>query len=92
MDSNTHKKTNTWYSFQGEYTGNEPLFYEKNELPWLNTLEDNFETIKAELEEFLKIKNNSIAPYFIVQYAFAHFLAIDIDIDKSVGITFFDQF
>lgn len=64
MDSNTQHKTNIWYSFQGEYSGNEPFFYDAEQLPWLTTLEANFSTIKLELESFLKLKNNSIAPYF----------------------------
>lgn len=53
-----------WYSFNGEYTGNAPLFYSRDELTWLNTLEEKFTLIKSELDDFVALKKETIEPYF----------------------------
>lgn len=58
-----------WYSFNGEYTGNAPQFYSRDELTWLSTLEENFSQIKTELDAFVAKKNDAIEPYFNTELA-----------------------
>lgn len=55
-----------WYSVWGKrYEGSQPPFYNKEELPWIKTLEDNWEIMKEELLQYLSKTPDGLQPYFI---------------------------
>jgi len=55
-----------WYNvFGGRYTGEQPPFYNREELPWVQVLEDNWETIRDEVTELMQEKPARLRPYFI---------------------------
>lgn len=60
------KAVKPWYNvFGGRYMGNEPCFYDRNQLPWTKVLEDNWQTIHHEMVQLLEDKPNRLKPYFI---------------------------
>lgn len=55
-----------WYNvFGGRYMGNEPSFYNREDLPWVKTLEDNWELIRDEMVALMEEKPYRLRPYFI---------------------------
>lgn len=55
-----------WYSVWGErYAGNQPPFYDKTQLPWTKTLEDNWEIMRDELFALIEDSPERLQPYFI---------------------------
>jgi aspartyl/asparaginyl beta-hydroxylase (cupin superfamily) len=55
-----------WYNvFGGRYMGQEPPFYQKDTLPWVKVLEDNWETIRDEVVTLMEDKPAKLRPYFI---------------------------
>ncbi len=55
-----------WYEINGErFTGNEPNFYRPEDFPWIKTLEDNWRTIRDEIQTLLARDERRLSPYFI---------------------------
>lgn len=60
------QKSKPWYNvFGGRYTGDQPPFYDSSELPWVKTMEDNWEVIKEEVLALMNDKPKRLRPYFI---------------------------
>lgn len=61
-----HHDNQPWYAFWGNrYTGNQPPFYDKTKLPWVKTLEDNWEIMRDELLDLLEAEPDRLQPYYI---------------------------
>ena len=59
---NTQK---TWYSYKGgQYDDGPPYFSFSQTHPWAKKLEDNFQVIKPEIENFMQSQGSSLEPYF----------------------------
>ena len=57
-----------WYNeFGGRYTGGQPFFYERKELPWVRILEDNWQVMRDELIRLMESRPERLRPYFINQ-------------------------
>lgn len=55
-----------WYNlFGGRYNRGQPFFYEREDLPWTKTLEENAEVIRREMLALLEQDAKSLKPYFI---------------------------
>ena len=55
-----------WYNlFGGRYNRGQPFFYEREDLPWTKTLEENTEVIRREMLALLEQDAKSLKPYFI---------------------------
>jgi aspartyl/asparaginyl beta-hydroxylase (cupin superfamily) len=55
-----------WYNvFGGKYTGNEPSFYNREDLSWVKVLEDNWELIRDEVFALMEKQPDKLKPYFI---------------------------
>lgn len=54
-----------WLSFtdSAEFQGSEPAFFNRDELPWLKPIEENYSVIKNELLQLVQDEKNLI-PYF----------------------------
>lgn len=60
------KKVDPWYSiFGGRYIGEHPALYNKDELPWIQTLEKNWEVIRDELLGLVEEDPERLQPYNI---------------------------
>jgi ornithine lipid ester-linked acyl 2-hydroxylase len=64
MESSFKIYKTPWFSFNGKYQRNTPLYYNNNDFEWAQTIEDNFSKIKPEIEAFLKSQGQSFDPYF----------------------------
>jgi aspartyl/asparaginyl beta-hydroxylase (cupin superfamily) len=54
-----------WYMIEGgRYDGSEPPFLDPRDHPWLRTLEDNWETIRDEIQVLLARHESRLEPYF----------------------------
>lgn len=61
-------KLNPWYNeFGGRYTGDQPFFYERKDLPWVQVLEDNWQVFRDELVALVESKPERLRPYFVNQ-------------------------
>ena len=55
-----------WYNVSGgRYNGNEPAFYDAQQLPWVAVLESNWEIMRNELLALMEVKPQRLQPYFI---------------------------
>ena len=55
-----------WFNlFGGRYDGDQPNFYDKETLPWVKTLESNWEVIRDELTKLAESQPSRLKPYFI---------------------------
>ncbi|MEL7114884.1 MAG: aspartyl/asparaginyl beta-hydroxylase domain-containing protein [Pseudomonadota bacterium] len=55
-----------WYNiFGGRYSGDQPFFYERDSLPWVKTLEDNWQVMRDELVALSESQPERLRPYFI---------------------------
>ncbi|PPL03099.1 aspartyl/asparaginyl beta-hydroxylase domain-containing protein [Parapedobacter indicus] len=64
--SSPKKATDPWYNiFGGRYMGTEPAFYEREQLAWTKTFEDNWTIIRDEMTKLLADKPGRLKPYFI---------------------------
>ncbi len=55
-----------WYSiFGGRYQGNHPPFYDREQLPWTKTLEENWKVIRDELLGLIEEDPDRLQPYKI---------------------------
>ena len=60
------KTLKPWYNFfGGRYVGDQPSFYNKDELPWVSILEENWKVIKAEVTSLAENNPGRLRPYFI---------------------------
>lgn len=58
------KNAKPWYSaFGGPYLGDHPSFYNREELPWTKTLEDNYTVFRDEFFQLLEEQQQSLKPY-----------------------------
>jgi len=58
-------KTKIWYSFKGGVSEDDKIgYYNNSDFPWVKLLEDNFEVIKDEVQDYIKINEKKIKPYF----------------------------
>lgn len=65
-DTINKQQTKPWYSVWGNrYSGTQPPFYDKSTLPWIKTLEDNWEVMRDELMALLESEPDRLKPYFI---------------------------
>lgn len=53
-----------WYSYQGEYKGNYPAFFNPTDYVWVNAIESQFDVIKLELENYFQNQNHHLKDYF----------------------------
>ncbi|HEX6370736.1 MAG TPA: aspartyl/asparaginyl beta-hydroxylase domain-containing protein [Longimicrobium sp.] len=55
-----------WYMINGgRYPGEDPFFYEREQFPWVKTLEDNWEAIRDEIQALLASGDRDrVKPYF----------------------------
>lgn len=59
------KISKIWYSFLGGKSEDDSIGYYNNEdFPWVKLLEDNFEVIKCEIQDYIKRNEEVIKPYF----------------------------
>lgn len=62
----TNKITQPWYSVWGDrYNGNQPPFYNREDLSWTKVMEDNWELMRDELLQLIEDKPDRLQPYFI---------------------------
>lgn len=55
-----------WYEIGGEsYRGSEPNFYNHEDFPWIQQLEDNWQVIRDEILALLSRQEYRLKPYFI---------------------------
>jgi ornithine lipid ester-linked acyl 2-hydroxylase len=60
------RRPTPWYNeFGGRYSGDHPAFYNPETLPWVRTLEDNWQTIRDEMFALMESKPQKLQPYFI---------------------------
>lgn len=52
------------YNKDHQYTGNEPCFYSSDEFNWIKPLEENWQTILEELDQFIVARSAELTPYF----------------------------
>ena len=58
-------KIKIWYSFLGGVSDEDHIgFYNNANFPWVKLLEDNFEVIKNEIQNYIVKNENEIKPYF----------------------------
>ena len=58
-------KPELWFSSSGRKLTEENLgFYDSKEFPWVKNLEDNWQVIANEVDQFIREHNNRIQPYF----------------------------
>lgn len=55
-----------WFSYHGKYTRNTPKYYDTKNFEWAKIIEDNYNKIKVEIENFIKLKDKNLDPYFNV--------------------------
>lgn len=66
MSKDKTKIEKPWYSVWGErYDGSQPPFYEKDQLPWIEILENNWKTMRDELVRLAEGEPDRLKPYFI---------------------------
>lgn len=54
-----------WYGIYGHpYEGEEPAFFEGNELPWVSVLKESYPAIKRELAPLMTSSASELTPYF----------------------------
>ncbi|MGH1354851.1 MAG: aspartyl/asparaginyl beta-hydroxylase domain-containing protein [Thalassovita sp.] len=77
-------KSEPWYAiFSGRFRGDQPFFYDPQDLEWAQVFEDNWETIRDEL--FALSKEN---PERVQPYSFNHAMAFPPKHWKTMGIMF----
>jgi aspartyl/asparaginyl beta-hydroxylase (cupin superfamily) len=55
-----------WYNlFGGRYDGDQPCFYDPATLPWVRTLEENWEVMRDEMLALTEEEPDRLRPYFI---------------------------
>lgn len=55
-----------WYNeFGGRYTGDQPFFYKREDLPWVKIFEDNWQIMRDEMTALVNAKPERLRPYFI---------------------------
>jgi aspartyl/asparaginyl beta-hydroxylase (cupin superfamily) len=55
-----------WFNlFGGRYDGDQPAFYDNKDLPWIETLEDNWQVMRDELVALAQSHPERLKPYFI---------------------------
>jgi aspartyl/asparaginyl beta-hydroxylase (cupin superfamily) len=55
-----------WYNlFGGRYDRGQPFFYERDDLPWTKTIEENTAVIRQEMLALLEEHASALKPYFI---------------------------
>ncbi len=60
------KAAKPWYNFSGgKYLGDQPYFYEREQLPWTKVLEEHWQEIKEEVVGLMIEKPEHLRPYFI---------------------------
>jgi aspartyl/asparaginyl beta-hydroxylase (cupin superfamily) len=58
-------KSKIWYSFLGGQSEDDEIgIYDNDNFPWIEVLEDNFDVIKKEIQNYIKINEKEIKPYF----------------------------
>jgi len=67
MGATSEKRIPTpWYSVWGRrYAGDQPPFYDTTQLPWIQTIEDNWEIMRDELMGLLASEPDRLKPYHI---------------------------
>ncbi|TKB52743.1 aspartyl/asparaginyl beta-hydroxylase domain-containing protein [Ferrimonas aestuarii] len=59
-------QTTPWYNMLGErYSGDQPTFYDSDGLPWVKTLEDNWQVFRDELIALSESRPQQLRPYYI---------------------------
>lgn len=58
-------KSKIWYSFLGGQSEDDEIgIYNNDNFPWVKLLEDNFDVIKKEVQEYIIVNEKQIKPYF----------------------------
>jgi ornithine lipid ester-linked acyl 2-hydroxylase len=61
-----NRSSQPWYNlFGGRYDRDQPFFYDRADLPWTKTLEENAAVIRQEMLALLEDHASSLKPYFI---------------------------
>ena len=64
MSTTQVKPRPTYMIFGGHFSGDEPCFYDRGDFPWVKLLEDNWLTIREEIQALLERNERRLKPYF----------------------------
>ena len=64
MSTHNLKRQPTYMFHGGHFSGDEPFFYDRASFPWVKLLEDNWLTIREEIQSLLERNEGRLKPYF----------------------------